>query len=169
MRARRLPSPTQLFWAKVNRSGPVVREELGNCWEWTAFRNRYGYGTFSWESRPRLAHRVAWLLEHGRWPADCALHHCDNRACVRPSHLFEGDRADNSADKISKGRLRFGVSRGERHGNSKLTQRDVELMLLALDTLPVSIPDIARAWGIRPSHCWNVLRGEGWLHLRQAC
>ena len=38
-----------------------------------------------------LTHRIAFLLEHGRWPTPCALHHCDNRPCVRWAHLFRGD------------------------------------------------------------------------------
>lgn len=88
------------FWRHV--------EKTGGCWNWTAARNRKGYGTFTMPGKmrhvPTLAHRVSWFLTHGKWPEPCALHRCDNPRCVRPDHLFEGTKADNNADMRAKGR-----------------------------------------------------------------
>jgi hypothetical protein len=53
-----------------------------------------------------LAHRVAWSLHHGREPERWILHHCDNRRCCNPAHLYEGDVGDNSRDKVQAGRHR---------------------------------------------------------------
>jgi hypothetical protein len=74
------------FWSKVNKNGgfvdfsdPLVRvtEADGECWIWTAYINRDGYGKFG----PISAHRWGYEDEPDR------DHLCRNRACVRPNHL----------------------------------------------------------------------------------
>jgi hypothetical protein len=80
------------------------------CCEWIGGKNSDGYGTFSPFSRkPVLAHRFSWELFNGPIPEGlCVLHTCDNQACVKPTHLFLGTKADNTLDMIAKGRSKFG-------------------------------------------------------------
>lgn len=96
------------FWAKVNKDGPVVRPELGPCWIWTGEIAPNGYGRLDpGDGETRYAHRISYKMHIGPLTAgmDCC-HHCDRRACVRPSHFFEGTRRENMQDMSSKGRGR---------------------------------------------------------------
>lgn len=88
-----------------------------------------GYGSIGLGDRSEgteVASRVAWTLAHGPIPDGlCVCHACDVRACVEPSHLFLGTRAENNADMTAKGRGGYTGSPGERHPNAKLTAADV--------------------------------------------
>lgn len=106
------------FWDKVNRSGRVVRAELGPCWEWTASLDKHGYGQFRVEPATHRAHRIAWLILHGSWPDGFCLHECDNTLCVNPEHLTVGTQAQNLGDMARRGR----------HANLKLTPEQVRII-----------------------------------------
>lgn len=107
-------TPTELtdkqkgrFWNKVDKNGPVAREDLGPCWMWTAACSHDGeYGVLTCGGGGNsYAHRVSWVIANGPIPEGLfVLHHCDNKPCVRPDHLFIGTRKDNMKDKMGKGR-----------------------------------------------------------------
>lgn len=75
------------------------------CWEWTGVKSRSGYGRLPVGRKNLMAHRVSFFLSRGEWPKNLVCHKCDNRLCVRPSHLFEGTHKDNFEDCRSKGRV----------------------------------------------------------------
>lgn len=128
------PEYVTRFWARV-ASTPDV-----GCWIWTGRPDGYGYGRATiGPRRVVLAHRAAYEIAHGPLPDDvCVLHHCDNPPCVRPDHLFRGDRGDNARDMAAKGRQHVQrhpeaqpvcppelKARGERNGRARFTDEQV--------------------------------------------
>lgn len=92
----------QRFFAKV-----AIINDADSCWEWTAFKDRDGYGRTSIQNVAISAHRVAYVLENGPIPVGMSvLHRCDNPGCVRSSHLFLGTQSDNMRDRFQKGRYK---------------------------------------------------------------
>jgi hypothetical protein len=94
---RKWPSLPERFWAKVLKSD--------GCWEWIGLNSKIGYGQIKIGHTQVAAHRVSWELHVGPIPAgSMALHHCDNRACVRPDHLYLGTQTDNMRDMWARHR-----------------------------------------------------------------
>lgn len=112
------------FWAKVDKSAGADA-----CWIWTACRDHKGYGQLRIHSKSILAHRYAYILEHGEIPDGMFVcHHCDNPSCVNPTHLFLGTNTDNVHDMMAKGRNMHitrpeTLARGERHGRYTKPER----------------------------------------------
>ena len=139
------------FWEKVDKSG--------ECWIWTDYVNPSGYGQFG----KVLAHRLSWELANGRplGPGKWALHHCDNRPCVRPEHLYEGTAKDNMRDASQRGRL--WSPRGEDHPSSKLTTSDVmEIRELAGKA---TYRSVATQFGISQALVYAIWKRQRWTHI----
>jgi hypothetical protein len=181
------------FWPKVDKYGPVPshRPELGQCWLWTAGRNRQGYGKVWVDGETIPAHRAAYELTHGSLPDDLwVLHECDNPPCVNPAHLFTGDAAANMRDRDQKGRTARGdasglrlhperAARGSRNGHAtrpertprgamvntaKVTEADV-LAIRARLAAGSTTRQLATEYGVRIELIGRIARRETWHHV----
>ena len=145
------------FWEKVKK-GP-------SCWEWTANKDKKGYGRIAATSAVKnlKAHRVSYELHNGPIPPGLSvLHTCDNPGCVRPDHLFLGTNADNMKDMINKGRGR----RGERNPNSRLTAaavKDIRESTMRGE----SLRNIAARLRVSPSAVHSVAKERTWRHISE--
>lgn len=139
----------------------IRREPESNCWVWLGPTNTSGYGIISTSaiSKEPRAHRLSYMFFRGNIPAGMHVcHHCDNRRCVNPAHLFIGTNADNTRDRVKKGRTA-----------GKLTISDVAA-IRALRAAGASTKELATKYGVaqvtvrlivRPPPGRNVWNFEG--------
>ncbi len=147
-------SINERFWNKVTKTH--------SCWEWNGYTKRDGYGRIyshqigsgkTRTSKNITAHRFSWKLHYGTIPdGKCVCHHCDNRGCVRPNHLFLGSQSDNLIDALKKGRA----------PNMKLCELDVEIMRMLEG---VTLKQIADFWDISTSQVWNIVNRKQWKYV----
>ena len=167
----------QRFWDKVEKLGPIPTHipGLGNCWVWKASK-RNGYGAIKYEGRIESAHRVSlqWHLNRKLVDGEFACHHCDNPACVRPSHLFVGNSSENMLDCLSKGRItiphgqKFQV--GQRPPNAALSENDARL--LVVDVLANKkwggLRSVAQKHGVPYQLVRDISAGRSYISIAKA-
>lgn len=177
------------FWSKVDRShGPDA------CWNWTTSTFSSGYGQFKVGERNLRSHRVAWEMSHGSIPDGLSvLHHCDNRRCVNPAHLWLGTHKDNMRDMAQKSRAAAGDRngsrlhperlvrgdnhpsritpekwrRGEENGSARLTVDQVRAILLRYTTGGVLARELSAEYGVSTTTIYRIVHGHNWSHVTE--
>lgn len=166
----RIARPVEVrFWEKVNKQGS------DDCWLWTAFIDKNGYGLFRLNSNKQVrAHRISYEIAFGEFAQTLLVcHRCDNPSCVNPKHLFLGTVTDNNRDKIKKKRDSRGVThgrftkpectaRGERHGRSKLNEQQVAEIRQYIPNGGLSRSQLARHYGVAKSTIDRILSNRYW-------
>lgn len=144
----------------IDRFFSKVEKIDGGCWEYTGAIADTGYGIF-WNGEKLVgAHRWAYSMFVGEIPdGHYVCHKCDNRRCVKPSHLFAGTPKDNMQDASRKGR----TARGENFVSAKLTEEQV--LQIRADNRPIR--KIAEDYPICHATVSEIKRGEIWKHLEE--
>lgn len=147
------------YWIKVDKNGPIIREELGQCHIWTA-GCRHGYGEFRLDrTTVAQAHILAYIIEYGDVIGDLfVLHKCDNKPCVRPTHLFLGTDQDNATDKANKGRSYRAI--GDLNGCAVLTWEKVDEMRSLYPKY--TQVQLAAMFGIKQPQVSEIIRNVSW-------
>lgn len=145
------------FWRYVKK-----QNDTDACWEWEGKTEYTGYGRLKHDGKSLLAHRVSWTLHNGDIPDGLLVcHKCDNPPCVNPNHLFIGTQKENLADRAAKGR--FHPTKGDRHGMSKLTEKDVVSVIMD----GRSFDEIASIYGVTRSNIHYIKTAKSWKHLHE--
>ena len=150
------------FWAKVDKNGPIMRAELGQCWVWTAATKDGGYGVMrpsGQRSGPAVkAHRVSLMIAGVDIDGLVVRHRCDNPPCVNPSHLETGTQVENVEDIVERGRIARGSMR------SKLTDDDIRTIRRRAAAGDLH-REIAADFGISRVNVTRIVNRQGWAHV----
>lgn len=140
------------FWSKVDTTD--------KCWEWLGAKDGGGYGRFLHNGRNRHAHRIAWLLFHGREPNGVVMHTCDNPSCVKPKHLRIGTQRENIHDCVAKDR-NF-KPRGSLNSQAKLTEEQVAAIRKEYNQTNCTKRFLACKYNMSDSAIGRLLNGQTW-------
>lgn len=135
------------------------------CWIWLMSVIQDGYGRMQLGPRKVLAHRFSYETFVGPIPDGMlVLHSCDVPPCINPNHLFLGDDAANSADKVAKQRQARGPTHGLRGNDcpaSKLKEDDIRA--IRADSRSGDL--IASDYGICSSNVYFIKARKTWRHV----
>lgn len=153
------------FWANVAKDQ--------GCWVWKGGVLREGsYGRMMVDGERFLAHRLSFAIEHGWLPVRngqgkelIICHHCDNKPCVRPDHLYIGTHSQNSNDAIER-KLMIPVNGhpfGEMHPNAKLTGQQAEEIRRIYAAGGFTQRELGLRFGISQTQVSEIVRGRAYI------
>jgi hypothetical protein len=147
------------FWSKVK-----FPENIDDCWEWTAYKDRDGYGHFTIINNKVIrASRFAYEFYNGPIPNGLLVcHKCDNPPCCNPNHLFLGTIRENSIDMLKKGRAPIGDKDFGKRTHGKIIENDVEDILhLKYDTVQTA----SQCLGIHQHAVRAIFQRKSWQSI----
>ena len=137
----------------------VIKQD--GCWDWKCPSQKNGYLRIRFDIEKIGAHCASWLIHKGKIPEGFQInHHCDNRRCTNPDHLYLGTRKQNDEDRVRRNRQ----AKGEKNGSSKLTDHNVEEIKRMLE-LGIKKSEIAKAFNVTNAAIWFIETGRSWKHI----
>lgn len=145
------------FWANVRKTD--------GCWLWVGRKDRNGYGVFTLKGVTWFAHRLAYVIEHGRIPDGLFVcHSCDTPLCVNPAHLYAGTHQQNMDDMRLRGRT--ADRRGENGPSAKLTEIDVQTIRARAAVTPrPTYAQLGSEFGVTDRTIWGIVKRTSWRHI----
>ena len=136
--------------------------EREKCIEFPYGRSKQGYGA----TQSGTAHRKILEIKLGRKikPGFQALHHCDNRPCCNPWHIYEGTQQDNINDMKDRNRFNNKGFKGENHPGAKLTDAQVKQIRI-LHKLGHSATKLGKKFGVSSTSIMDICNGKSWSHI----
>ena len=139
-------------------------EKTNECWNWVggAF-TKDGYGQIGIDGQMRRSHRISWIIKFGSIRNKMyVLHRCNNRRCVRPTHLYLGTQFENMRDAVMAGHL---SPTGEKNGRSRLSIRDVLMIRDLYKNFYWTQKQLANLFCIGRSTVSHLIIRNTWKHV----
>jgi hypothetical protein len=147
----------------------------GECLTWSGATSKpdgKGYGRIRLsDGGNHCTHRVMWTHHNGALPKGKIIcHKCDNPLCCNSDHMFISDQYGNMRDMRLKGRManhKDFVSRGEDSVKAKMTEKDVEFLILNYKPFDKEFGGTAmtKRFGIQGAQIVRISKGLRWAHV----
>lgn len=151
---------------------PSLPWNIYPCMEWPrsmkgqGYKTGKGYGAVLANGKLTSAHKLSYELANG--PIGDGLdicHHCDNKPCFRPSHLYAATPHKNIQDAIERGHFRRADQRGSKNNSARLTEEQVdEIRKLRMDGW--KLKPLGKRFGVAFSTIQRIVIGKNWNHGR---
>jgi hypothetical protein len=139
----------------------AVTIDTDACIEWPYGVDSDGYGQVFIDGRKRrVSHVVLERSGHPRPGEARALHSCDHPPCLNRRHLRWGSDAENSADRVERGRS----PRGTKNTEAKLLEADIPVIRKRLFA-GERHQDIAADYGVSRAAIGHISSRRNWRHV----
>jgi hypothetical protein len=148
-------------WCHLAREHLISRADRlpeTGCLVWRGAEKSGGYAGTTLLGKAYMVHRLAWLAHHGPIPDGLLVcHHCDNRLCLEPEHLFLGTPQQNAIDMLRKGR-------GRQSGKPQLDPSTVAAIKRRL-LIGDEVNEIAAEMKVSAATIGGIKRGDVWAFV----
>jgi hypothetical protein len=161
--ASHLDDYEERFWQRVVKDGALMPHMDSHCWGWSGGQTS-GYGSVPSASNPKkwiYAHRFSLWLATGDNPV-MVCHHCDNRICSNPDHLYAGDALTNAIDRFSRVDLHANPDALKRKINASIVLEIMTRYRNGENTV-----ELGKRFNISNVMVGKIVRGESWKHLTE--
>lgn len=103
-------------------------------------------------------------MEHGEIPSGLEVcHRCNNKPCVRPSHLYAATHRTNMIDAMRDGLIK-NMQKGGQLWNAKLTEEAVREIRIA-HSRGEAYRALSRRFGVGRMQIKRIVLKERWAHV----
>lgn len=158
------------FWDKVYKNKDT------SCWEWTAYKNKWGYGEFEFKGRKVRVHRLIMSSQGYKIEGLIIRHTCDNPKCINPFHLLMGSHADNIRDRDQRKRGRWFGMKGSKHPQAKHKEDEIReirkkhLLLPRYESGKIQngkLRELAQSLNLPYGTLRNIVDNYQWKHVKE--
>lgn len=134
-------------------------EVTEGCWNWTGNLSAHGYGRFDSGLFRAHAHRFMFVAMNDIEP-EVVRHTCNNRRCVKPTHLIGGTQEQNMRDKFFDGT-------GNTQKLSPSDVMDIRDRFVRYNKRRSNAREIAAEYGVTAKYVVLIAEGKRLTYVRQ--